>query len=80
VKPLDLKTDSLAISAALVAEPGAAFTIQTAELEAPRPDEILVRVMAVGICHTDLVTAQGNTTAPFPIVLGHEGAGEGRGQ
>ena len=64
------------ISAALVPRPGAAFSIQSAELDAPRPDEILVRVVACGICHTDLVTAHGNTSAPFPIVLGHEGAGE----
>lgn len=66
----------LPISAAFVAKPGAAFTIHSADLEAPRPDEILVRVVAVGICHTDLVTAQGNTSAPFPFVLGHEGAGD----
>jgi aryl-alcohol dehydrogenase len=76
MKPLDVKANSLTISAALVNEPGAAFAIQSAELDAPRPNEILVRVGAVGICHTDLVTAQGHTSAPFPFVLGHEGAGD----
>ena len=76
MKPLDAGVGALKISAALVSEPGAAFAIQSAKLDAPRPDEILVRVAAVGICHTDLVTAQGHTSAPFPIVLGHEGAGE----
>jgi aryl-alcohol dehydrogenase len=73
---INADSESLPISAAFVSEPGAAFTIQSAELEAPRPDEILVRVIAVGICHTDLVTSQGNFSAPFPVVLGHEGAGE----
>ena len=73
---LNARLEQTPISAAFVPKPGAAFTIQSAELDAPRPDEILVRVVAVGICHTDLVTAQGATSAPFPIVLGHEGAGE----
>jgi aryl-alcohol dehydrogenase len=72
----DASTNALETLAALVGGPGAAFVIRPAELDAPRPDEVLVRVAAVGICHTDLVTAQGHSSAPFPIVLGHEGAGD----
>jgi aryl-alcohol dehydrogenase len=62
------------ITAAVVSAAGAPFALEAAELEAPRPDEILVRIRAVGVCHTDLVFRDG---APFsfPAVLGHEGAG-----
>ncbi|MCW2337612.1 aryl-alcohol dehydrogenase [Sphingobium sp. B2D3A] len=48
--------------------------LETLELEAPRPGEMLVRMVAVGICHTDLHEHPGRH-APHPIVLGHEGAG-----
>jgi aryl-alcohol dehydrogenase len=52
----------------------AAPVIEQLELEAPRPGEMLVRMVAVGICHTDLHEHPGRH-APHPIVLGHEGAG-----
>ena len=47
------------------------------ELEVPRPGpgEVLVRMAATGVCHTDLSVLQGNIPVPFPVVLGHEGAG-----
>ena len=48
--------------------------IEALELEAPRPGEMLVRIVAVGICHTDLHEHPGRHS-PQPIVLGHEGAG-----
>ncbi|MCW2412563.1 MULTISPECIES: NAD(P)-dependent alcohol dehydrogenase [unclassified Sphingobium] len=48
--------------------------LETLELEAPRAGEMLVRMAAVGICHTDLHEHPGRH-APHPIVLGHEGAG-----
>ena len=44
-------------------------------VDQPREDEVLVRVVAAGICHTDLAVRSGRMPAPFPIVLGHEGAG-----
>jgi aryl-alcohol dehydrogenase len=53
-------------------EPG--FSIEQARIDAPRDDEILVRIVAVGLCHTDLV-AQTGAIVPLPAVLGHEGAG-----
>jgi aryl-alcohol dehydrogenase len=44
-------------------------------LDDPRPDEVLVRVHATGICHTDVIYSDGSRPAPFPLVAGHEGAG-----
>ncbi len=60
-------------TAAVVYEPGGQFTLETVELDEPRGDEILIRVDACGVCHTDLI-AQGELT-PLPAVLGHEGTG-----
>jgi aryl-alcohol dehydrogenase len=61
--------------AAVVDEPGAAFTIQQIELDDPRPHEVVVRMVAAGLCHTDLSVRAGNLPFPLPGVLGHEGAG-----
>ncbi|HLZ83324.1 MAG TPA: NAD(P)-dependent alcohol dehydrogenase [Caulobacteraceae bacterium] len=63
------------ITAALARAPGAAFTLEPVELDPPRPDEILVRIRAVGVCHTDLVARDGAMPFSMPAVLGHEGAG-----
>lgn len=63
------------IRAAVAREAGAALTIETLSLDTPREDEILVRVVATGICHTDLVVMAGHLPTPMPVVLGHEGAG-----
>lgn len=49
--------------------------IETVEIEEPRGGEILVRIVASGICHTDLSVHGGYGNTPKPIVLGHEGAG-----
>jgi aryl-alcohol dehydrogenase len=49
--------------------------IETINLEPPRADEILVRLVSVGICHTDLGMMSPLSMVPAPIVLGHEGAG-----
>jgi aryl-alcohol dehydrogenase len=63
------------ITAAIARTPGAEFTLEPVELDAPRPDEILVRIRAVGVCHTDLVARDGAMPFTMPAVLGHEGAG-----
>lgn len=63
------------ISAAIAREKGAPLSIETLDIEDPRPDEILVKVVATGICHTDLVVRDGMLPTPMPVVLGHEGAG-----
>ncbi|MGW7576459.1 NAD(P)-dependent alcohol dehydrogenase [Streptomyces sp. NPDC054765] len=61
------------IQAALVESPGGPFTLRDIDIEAPRPDEILVRITAAGICHTDLSVRR--TWPRSPMVFGHEGAG-----
>lgn len=63
------------IKAAVAREQGAPLSLETVSLEAPRRHEILVRVVATGVCHTDLVARAGFLPTPFPVVLGHEGAG-----
>jgi aryl-alcohol dehydrogenase len=52
--------------------PEAGPALETLELDAPRDDEVLVRIVAAGICHTDLI---GTALTPLPAVFGHEGAG-----
>ena len=49
--------------------------IESIELEGPREDEVLVRVVASGICHTDIDLCDDWDSADTPVVLGHEGAG-----
>ena len=64
------------IKAAVVFETGGEFSIEQLELTDPRDDELLVRVVGVGICHTDLVARDGHLPLPPPpSVFGHEGAG-----
>ncbi|MGY0551784.1 NAD(P)-dependent alcohol dehydrogenase [Vreelandella sp. 2A-K22] len=63
------------IIAAVARSPRAPFSIETLQLEAPRAGEILVRVVATGICHTDIAMRDQQLPTPQPVVLGHEGAG-----
>ncbi|MEU8078755.1 NAD(P)-dependent alcohol dehydrogenase [Catellatospora citrea] len=63
------------IRAAVAAGPSQPFAIEQLELDTPRPDEVLVRLVATGVCQTDAHARAGHTPAPSPIVLGHEGAG-----
>ncbi len=64
------------IKAAVVWETGGEFSIEQLDLTDPRDDELLVRVVGVGICHTDLVARDGHLPGPPPpSVFGHEGAG-----
>jgi aryl-alcohol dehydrogenase len=61
--------------AAVVHEVDAPFSIEEVELDAPRSDEVLVRMVATGLCHTDLSVQSGIIPFPLPGVVGHEGAG-----
>ncbi len=63
------------ITAAVARAAGADFALESVDLDDPRPDEILVRIAAVGVCHTDLVAREGAMPFSLPAVLGHEGAG-----
>jgi aryl-alcohol dehydrogenase len=51
------------------------FHLEEVTIDDPRPDEVLVRFTAAGLCHTDLEVAAGRMPTPFPVVAGHEGAG-----
>ncbi|CAM5764201.1 S-(hydroxymethyl)glutathione dehydrogenase/class III alcohol dehydrogenase [Bosea minatitlanensis] len=62
--------------AAVAWEAGKPLTIETVEIGAPKAGEVLVEVMATGICHTDAYTLSGlDSEGKFPAILGHEGAG-----
>jgi alcohol dehydrogenase len=49
--------------------------VSTLELDPPRGDELLVRIEAAGLCHSDLSVVDGNRPRPTPMLLGHEAAG-----
>ncbi|KQP33730.1 S-(hydroxymethyl)glutathione dehydrogenase [Methylobacterium sp. Leaf104] len=52
------------------------LTIETIDIEGPKAGEVLVELMATGICHTDAYTLSGlDSEGKFPAILGHEGAG-----
>lgn len=61
--------------AAICRGPGQLFVIGEVRLDDIRPDEVRVRIVACGICHTDLAVRDAQLPVPLPIVLGHEGAG-----
>jgi S-(hydroxymethyl)glutathione dehydrogenase / alcohol dehydrogenase len=62
--------------AAVLEQFGQPLVVQEVELADPRPGEVLVRLVACGVCHTDLYTASGADPSGYaPCVLGHEGAG-----
>ncbi|MEW5686659.1 MAG: NAD(P)-dependent alcohol dehydrogenase [Pseudomonadota bacterium] len=63
------------ITAAVARTPDGPFTLEAAQLDAPRADEVLVRIAGVGLCHTDLIARDQFIPIPLPAVLGHEGAG-----
>src|ERR1051325_5300977 len=64
------------IPAAVVPARSAPFEIRELDLAGPHPDEVLVRIVATGMCHTDLHARDGYfANLPYPIVCGHEGAG-----
>jgi len=51
------------------------MSLESLHLDDPRPDEVLVRLVATGICHTDIAMRDRTYPVPQPVVLGHEGAG-----
>ncbi len=63
------------IQAAVARQAHGAFTVETVELAPPNADELLVRLVATGICHTDLAIIDQIMPLPLPQILGHEGAG-----
>ena len=60
---------------AVLNAPGTALTLNDVDTTELAPDEILVAIAGVGICHTDLAVIDGVLPLPTPLVLGHEGSG-----
>jgi aryl-alcohol dehydrogenase len=71
----DLICGAREIQAALLPRTGKRLTIGTVVLDGPREDEILVRLVASGICHTDTSLLENGAGTALPAILGHEGAG-----
>lgn len=63
------------IRAAVLEEAGGATRVEELELAPPRDGEVLVRLGASGVCRSDYNAVDGTTSTPWPVVLGHEGAG-----
>ena len=61
--------------AAVLHAAGTAMSIETVTSTALKPTDVLVRIRAAGLCHTDLEVIEGSLRYPLPIVLGHEAAG-----
>jgi S-(hydroxymethyl)glutathione dehydrogenase / alcohol dehydrogenase len=62
--------------AAVAWKAGDPLTVETIDLEGPKPGEVLVEIKATGVCHTDYFTLSGaDPEGIFPAILGHEGAG-----
>lgn len=61
--------------AAILAQPGGVLRLATVQIGALRAEEVLVRVVGVGICHTDLAVRDRVIPVPLPVVLGHEASG-----
>jgi threonine dehydrogenase-like Zn-dependent dehydrogenase len=61
---------------AVIDAAGTGVRIEELQIDPPGPGEVLVRLVASGVCHSDLWAMEhGNWGAPFPMLLGHEGAG-----
>ena len=61
--------------AAVLHEIGAPLVVEEVEIEGPRAGEVAVRLVASGVCHSDLHTIDGSFPWPLPAIFGHEGAG-----
>ncbi|RMF86487.1 MAG: Zn-dependent alcohol dehydrogenase, partial [Nitrospinota bacterium] len=63
------------MKAAVLYEPKTRFVVEEVEVEEPKAGEVMVRMVAGGVCHSDLHVVKGDLEAPLPAILGHEGAG-----
>ncbi len=63
------------IKAAVLYEPHQPFQIESVDLKPPRAGEVLVKMAAAGVCHSDYHLVTGDTKHAMPVVAGHEGAG-----
>ena len=63
------------VKAAVLYELGGRLEVEDVELADPKEGEVLVKVAAAGVCHSDISVIDGVIPYPLPAVLGHEGAG-----
>ena len=63
------------IKAAVLYEPNKPMVVETINLDEPQDGEVLVRIVAAGVCYSDYHIMKGEWSHPLPAVLGHEGAG-----
>lgn len=66
---------STTITAAVVLDASGPFTLREVQLADPGTGEVLVEIRGMGLCHTDIAARDGFFGLPYPMVLGHEGAG-----
>jgi S-(hydroxymethyl)glutathione dehydrogenase/alcohol dehydrogenase len=69
-------TRPMRVKAAVLERVGGPIEVQELDLQDPREGEVLVRMLATGVCHSDWHLVTGDTQHPLPVVLGHEGAAE----
>jgi len=62
--------------AVICRELGKPVVVETVTVDPPRPGEVMIKLAACGVCHSDLSATNGTIPFPMPVVLGHEGAGE----
>jgi S-(hydroxymethyl)glutathione dehydrogenase/alcohol dehydrogenase len=61
--------------AVVVREVNKPVVVEEITVEAPRADEVMIKLAACGVCHSDLSATNGTILFPLPVILGHEGAG-----
>src|SRR5256885_15225742 len=54
---------------------GLPVSVEQIDVQSPRHGEVMIRLAACGVCHSDLSATNGTIAYPLPLVLGHEGAG-----
>jgi NDMA-dependent alcohol dehydrogenase len=70
-----MKGEAMKTTAAVLYEANEPLVIESLDLDEPGDGEVLVRIAAAGVCHSDLHVMKGEWSFPLPVVLGHEGAG-----
>lgn len=66
---------TMKITAAVLNEINTDFEFKEIELDEPKANEVRVKLVASGVCHTDAAVKDGTIPVPMPAILGHEGAG-----
>lgn len=70
-----MSASTITAKAAVLYQPGRPLSIEEVHLQPPQKGEVLVRMKAAGVCHSDLHVMKGDLHMPMPIIPGHEGSG-----